>query len=203
MRHRPQDAAAMSPGPEAVHMERNSGSSAGAPHRGRELHRLAVAMLAGLLAISVLIGFLMVPRDDAVGSPDAIVVLGGAGSERAELGIHLHETYGVPLVLSSSAQDFAEDRGYGCPPAICILTDPETTLGEAREISELANERGWNRITVVTTRFHTTRARLLFRQCLGDRVSVVGARAGSGPGLPRWVNEVGGVVIGSTFDRAC
>jgi hypothetical protein len=184
-------------------MERESGSSAGARDRGRVVHRFAAAMLAGVLAIMVLLVIVMVPHDDDVGSPDAIIVLGGAGGERAELGIRLHETYGVPLVLSSSAQVFAEDRGYRCPPAICILTEPETTVGEAREISDLANERGWDRITVVTTRFHTTRARLLFRQCLGDRVSVVGARTRSGPGLRRWVNEVGGVVTGSTFHRAC
>jgi uncharacterized SAM-binding protein YcdF (DUF218 family) len=147
----------------------------------------------------------LIPRDDVVESPDAIVVLGGAGSERAELGVMLHEIHGAPLVLSSSARSFAEDLGYGCPPAICVVTDPETTIGEAREISRMADRRGWERIVVVTTRFHTARARILFRQCLGERVSVVGAeeaddaRAGRG----RWVREVGGIVIGATLDRAC
>jgi uncharacterized SAM-binding protein YcdF (DUF218 family) len=173
--------------------------------KGRKWHRFATASTLALTATAVTVVLWMMPRDDDIGATDAVVVLGGAGAERAELGISLHERYRVPLVLSSSAQVFAARRGYGCPPAICITTAPETTTGEARQISALADQRGWDHITVVTARFHTTRARVLFRQCLGDRVSVVGARRpdGSGPGLRRWFNEVAGLALGSTVDRAC
>jgi uncharacterized SAM-binding protein YcdF (DUF218 family) len=158
----------------------------------------AVVATAGAVAA-------LIPRDDTVVSPDAVVVLGGAGRERAELGIKLHELHDVPLVLSSSASFFAEELGQACPPATCVVTDPETTIGEAREISRMADERGWERIVVVTTRFHTARARILFRQCLGERVSVVGAEEPGGARVDRgrWVRELGGIVVGSTLDRAC
>lgn len=166
---------------------------------GLMLLSLAVAATAVVAARA------MAPRDDVVDSPDAVAVLGGAGQERADLGIELRQRYGVPLILSSSAQRFALRRGVDCRTAICIRTDPETTAGEARGIADLANEHGWDEVVVVTTDFHTTRARILFRQCLGDRVRVVGASPedGRGPGLRRWLNEVGGIVAGTTFRRAC
>jgi uncharacterized SAM-binding protein YcdF (DUF218 family) len=121
------------------------------------------------------------------------------------VGVELRDRYDVPLVLSSSAREQAAQRGIDCPPAICILTDPETTAGEARGLAELADEQGWDRMVVVTARFHTARARMLFRQCFGDSVAVVGAaRAdGRGPGIPTRTNEFLGLVAGSTVARAC
>jgi uncharacterized SAM-binding protein YcdF (DUF218 family) len=165
-------------------------------------------LIASLIALSV-VGVALVrwtaARDDAIASPDAVVVLGGAGPERAQLGGRLHERYEVPLVLSSSAQVFGSELGYDCPPAVCITTDPETTTGEARGVARLAEQYGWDEVVVVTTDFHTARARMLFRQCLGDRVSVVGASRpdGDGPGLDRRLNEVAGMIAGSTVLRAC
>jgi uncharacterized SAM-binding protein YcdF (DUF218 family) len=169
-----------------------------------------IIRLTGLLVLGAVIGTALIvwrvtPRDDSLASPDAIVVLGGAGQERADLGIALQERYDVPLVLSSSAQSFAENRGVTCPPEICILTDPETTTGEARAVGRLAETYGWDDVAVVTTDFHTARARLLFRQCLGDRVSVVGAEPAEGRrvGRRRWVNEAAGYIAGATVLRAC
>jgi uncharacterized SAM-binding protein YcdF (DUF218 family) len=163
------------------------------------------AVIALLVVILLIEALLMRPVDDAVEAPDVVVVLGGAGPERVELGVELSDRFGVPLVLSSSARDFGEDRGITCPPAVCILTDPETTAGEARAVAELAEERGWERVVVATTRFHTARARMLFRQCLGDRVAVVGAeRAGGlGPGVPTRTKELLGLLGGATLARAC
>ncbi len=147
----------------------------------------------------------MWPRDDVPRDPDAIVVLGGAGQERADLGIELHRRYDAELVLSSSAQVFAANRGIECgPAAICLDPEPETTIGEARAIAELAAERGWDHVTVATTRFHTTRARVAFRQCLGDDVTVVGAI-----GRPRsqefwlYLREAVATAATATVWRAC
>jgi uncharacterized SAM-binding protein YcdF (DUF218 family) len=172
------------------------------------MRALAIGCLAALFILGSLLGLAvwsLAPRDDPVASPDVIVVLGGAGPERAALGIELSERLDVPLVLSSSAQDFATDRGVSCPPAICIVTDPETTAGEARGVARLADSYGWQQVLVVTTEFHTARARLLFRQCLDDRVAVVGAaREGEeGPRPARWLRELLGLVAGKTVFRAC
>jgi uncharacterized SAM-binding protein YcdF (DUF218 family) len=165
---------------------------------------LAGVALLGVVAATALVSFL-VPRDDPVSAPDAVVVLGGATPERAQLGIELHERFDVPLVVSSSSRRYAREQGYPCPPAICILTDPETTVGEAQATAALAETHGWERVTIVTTEFHTSRARMLFRQCLGDRVSVVGAElpGNRNTGRRRWVNEAVGVLAGSTVARAC
>jgi uncharacterized SAM-binding protein YcdF (DUF218 family) len=171
----------------------------------RVLARIGVLCLVLIGTVVGVAVWSLFPRDDMIDSPDAIVVLGGAGQERADLGIALHERYDVPLVLSSSAQVFGANRGYDCESAICVRSDPETTTGEARAVARLAETYGWDEVVVVTTNFHTARARLLFRQCLGERVSVVGAELEEGRqvGRRRWANEVAGFVAGATVLRAC
>jgi uncharacterized SAM-binding protein YcdF (DUF218 family) len=161
-----------------------------------------------LLGAATALGTVLVmwPRDDVPRDPDAVAVLGGAGRERAELGIELAERYDAELVLSSSAANFGEKRGQDCgEEAICIEPNPETTTGEARDIAGLADDRGWGHLTVATTDFHTTRSRVLFRQCLGERVTVVGASGGEGrrqvlEELPR---EALGSLAALTIRRAC
>jgi uncharacterized SAM-binding protein YcdF (DUF218 family) len=160
-------------------------------------------------ALVVLTGaatFAMWPRDDAPRDPDAIVVLGGAGAERARLGIALRDRYDTTLVLSSSAINFAREEGVDCDiDAICLFPQPANTTGEARRVARLVEDKGWDHVTIVTTRFHTTRARVLFRQCLGDQVTVVGADRppGQGRGLDTYIKEAVGTVAAMTVRRAC
>jgi uncharacterized SAM-binding protein YcdF (DUF218 family) len=169
----------------------------------RRLPRLGVAVLAFACAVAAAT-FGMWPRDDIPDEPDAIVVLGGVGIERAQLGIELSERYDAALVLSSSAGWFAWHLGVRCgEDALCIKPDPESTVGEARAVAALAAEHGWRHVTVVTSDFHTTRSRLLFRQCLGDAVSVVGARSLEGRGVGAYAREAVGVLAGQTVRRAC
>ena len=68
---------------------------------------------------------------------------------------------------------------------------------------ELADEHGWDEVVVVTSDFHTARSRLLFRQCLGDRVAVVGASREGSVGFRQQLTEVAGIVVGATIRRAC
>jgi uncharacterized SAM-binding protein YcdF (DUF218 family) len=144
------------------------------------------------------------PSDDVPDDPDVVVVLGGFGEERTELGIALADESGAALVLSSSAADFGNERGYACGcDAICLEPDPETTIGEAQAVAVLAEQRGWERVAVVTSTHHTTRARVLFRQCL-RHVSVVGApRRDGGPELADYVREVVGTFAALSIRRAC
>ena len=160
-------------------------------------------VLAGLATAFVVY---LLPTDDEPRDPDAVVVLGGAGAERAELGIELAERYDAQLVLSSSAAIFGERQGRSCQlDAICFEPVPETTRGEAQMVAEMAEEHGWDHVTVATSAFHTSRSRFLFRQCLGDRVTVVGAvREGGQATTPRLlVREGAGVIAAATFQRAC
>lgn len=164
-------------------------------------------LIVGFAAAAALAVYVM-PRDDEV-PPDAdvVVVLGGAGGERAELGIELAERYEIPLVLSSSASIFGQRQGRSCGvDAICFEPDPANTAGEAANVAELAATEGWGHVVVATSKFHTSRSRMLFSQCLGeDRVSAVGSLA---PGrsettVQLMVREALGVIAGLTFARAC
>ncbi len=165
-----------------------------------------VVLLAVVLSVGGLVLY-MQPRDDVPRDPDAVVVLGGAGAERAALGIEVAERYDAELVLSSSAGIFGERLGRQCGvDALCFEPSPENTAGEAENVARLAAEHGWEHVTVATSDFHTSRSRYLFRQCLGrDRVTVVGANSDRGPrmDLRLLVRETTALIVGATVQRAC
>lgn len=169
-------------------------------------YAVGVVTVVVALAVAALVVYVL-PRDDVPIDPDVVVVLGGAGGERAELGIELAERFDVPLVLSSSASIFGERQGRTCgQDAICFEPFPENTAGEAENMARMADQEGWDRVVVATSRFHTSRSRWLFSQCLGEeRVSVIGSTAdGRSPTNPRLVvREALGIVAGTTFARAC
>jgi uncharacterized SAM-binding protein YcdF (DUF218 family) len=159
---------------------------------------LAAILVGGLVAVW--------PRDDEPADPDAVVVLGGAGRERMELGRALAERHDATLVLSSTAAFFGERAGLSCGvDALCLEPDPGTTIGEARMTADLAAHRGWTHVTIATSRFHTTRSRVLFRQCL-DEVSVVGTTRPDGtwfPGIDQMVREIAGTLAALSIEPAC
>lgn len=165
---------------------------------------MALAAVAATAAWAFTIYLL--PTDDQPRAPDAVVVLGGGGPERTELGLELAARYDARLVLASTAAVYGEQRGRTCSvDAICFDPDPPTTRGEARGVAELAREHGWGHVTVATSAFHTTRSRMLFRQCLSEQVTVVGAHADGRPATtPRLLlREGAGVLAGATIQRAC
>jgi uncharacterized SAM-binding protein YcdF (DUF218 family) len=170
---------------------------------GRVLGILVLTIAVGLGALVMY----AVPRDDVPRDPDAVVVLGGGGPERAELGIELAERYDAALVLSSSAAIFGRWQGRECGvDALCFEPSPENTAGEAENVAALAEEHGWGHVTVATSDFHTSRSRYLFRQCLGrDAVTVVGAEVDrdAGAQLRLLLRESTAIVAGATLRRAC
>jgi uncharacterized SAM-binding protein YcdF (DUF218 family) len=188
--------------------------------RGRWRAGLLGVASIGLILVAVPTAMVLFPHDDEPRAPDGILVLGGIGRERIDLAIELAERYDVPLVLSSSATWFANDRGYRCSlgNALCLQRPFATsTAEEARHTADFMDEQDWDHITVVTSSHHTARARILFRQCLADRVSVVGApRPETIPvedrGRP-WavtgvkplerVREVAGIFAAVSVRRAC
>lgn len=146
----------------------------------------------------------LVPRLDILGAVDAIVVLGGGAGERIALGRRLAAERGVPLVHSAEVRD--TDLHLGPEVEVVRLEPPPVnTAAEARATRELADTRGWSRIAVVTSTYHVNRSRMLFAQCLGDRVDVTGVRAtGSiGTRAHRYARELAGRIAGATIRRAC
>ena len=143
------------------------------------------------------------PSSDVLHLVRKVAASGGRG-ERLPLGIELRDRYDATLVLSASARGEGYNLGLRCDvDAICVRPYPATTRGEASTIAALTETYGWDHVTVATTRFHTTRARVLFRQCLGDRVSVVGARPTEARGLTTYVRETVGTLAALTVRRSC
>ena len=168
--------------------------------------RVASLVVGATAIVTAVTAFALWPRDDVPGDPDVVVVLGGAGQDRADLGIELSRRYGAQFVLSSSAALFGERRGLTCGvDAMCIDPVPETTVGEARTVADLAAYHGWTHVTVATSRHHTTRARTLFRQCLGNHVTVVGSRPRSDQRvtLGQYFREAAATIHAATIGRAC
>ena len=160
-----------------------------------------------LLLLTAVVGvavFAAVPRDDEVPeTADAVVALGGSEA-RVELAQRLAAETGAHLVLSAGSIDFGQRVGLACDvDATCLRPDPDTTIGEARGMADLAEERGWQTVVVATSAFHANRSRLVFEQCLDD-VAVAGAPDPASPEpLMRTAREVAGMLASVTVERAC
>lgn len=104
---------------------------------------------------------------------DAVVVLGGGDGERisAARGV-LPRLPGDPpaLVLSVPYEEPLLTCGsVPGQPAVevrCLVPEPPTTAGEATAMASLAAEQQWQRMVVVTSDYHVTRARVLVTRCV-------------------------------------
>lgn len=113
----------------------------------------------------------------AVSSPlakaDAIVVLAGEHDGREEYGISLAQRGLASTVVLSNPyrsndelmQRLCQARYYRIE-VICDRPPQTTTRGEAMMARDLAVQRHWQRLTVVTWRFHIPRTRFVFGRCL-------------------------------------
>lgn len=177
--------------------------------------RRILLVLAVLVAVwLVACAFLFVwPRTDTPPAhADAVVVLSGGLNRRLDPALALVRRGVAPVLAISSpfrgkwprAQDLCTGR---VKPAgfhvLCFQPKPFSTQGEARAIARLARLRGWSRVVVVTSTFHVTRARMLFRRCYPGRLWLVGS---SWPWwkLPEeWASETGKLAVQLTVQRGC
>lgn len=110
---------------------------------------------------------------------DAVVVLGGASSERLPVGRELVSDGLAPvLVLSHTDTPGNADADELCqrPESeriICFRPDPVTTRGEARAIARLAENNGWETMLVVTSRYHAVRSHQHLGQCSNAHLIMV------------------------------
>jgi uncharacterized SAM-binding protein YcdF (DUF218 family) len=161
--------------------------------------------LVAVLALAAVAVVAAVPRDDALPDRvDAVVALGGSDA-RVALARDIAAEHDAGLVLSAGSIDFGQGQGLRCDvDAHCLRPDPDTTVGEARGMAELAAAHGWEHVAVATSSFHVNRSRLVFRQCLDD-VAVVGTK---GPNASleasrRTLRELAGMAASLTVERAC
>ena len=139
---------------------------------------VGVLLVAWIVATVRLV---FVPTEDDVGKADAVVVLAGSKHERLDRGLELVRDGVAPVLVISDGFDPHQPRanrlcreGGESFTVVCFTPDPDSTRGEARSTAELARKNGWQRVLVVTSRFHVTRARMLFDRCLDADVDAVG-----------------------------
>jgi uncharacterized SAM-binding protein YcdF (DUF218 family) len=113
---------------------------------------------------------------DRLSRADAIVVLGSADTSRAMHAVDLfNQGYAPRVVFSGSssrrygtakrAEQTALDAGL--PASAALLSDhARNTYQEAKNLSQLAQQKGWHTLIVVTDALHTRRASRTFRTLL-------------------------------------
>jgi uncharacterized SAM-binding protein YcdF (DUF218 family) len=174
----------------------------------------AFAMVVGLWLVAVAILFVWPTANESPPAhADAVVVLAGGGNHRLDPALKLVQRGVAPVLAISSA--FKDPkwrkahrlcRGEDGPTrfhVLCFLAVPYSTRGEARTVARLAREHGWQRIVVVTSTYHVTRARMLFRRCYHGQLWTVGTSS-PWPYLPEeWVSETGKLTVQALAERSC
>lgn len=165
------------------------------PPRGGVLRVLrwsvAIALLGALVLVAITLPLTVFP--DAVAVPndaDVVVVLAGGSGERLGRALGLmNRPAGAPasLLLLSNAEDPPDkiiDALCGTAAeeysVACFRPDPVTTAGEAQAIGHLAQGQSWERIALVTSTYHATRARRRVERCVDADVQVVTAEPPGG-----------------------
>jgi len=166
--------------------------------RQRFIHVAAILALLGLgLTLAhrpLLIGFAHLFRVNDPAPSDALVLLHGGRSHRLARLLQLYREGLAPVILMGElgitpileVDETERIRNYlitnGVPPgAIRILPGGvvESTADEAGRVRDYVRSSPLRRITLVTTAFHTARARWIFRKALraqGVDVRVAAAR---------------------------
>jgi len=132
--------------------------------------------------------------EDPLDKADAIIVLGGDNfyADRATRGAQLFREGKAAVMVASGRRlrpnagiaelmehDLAE-RGVPGDKIVRFAQDADSTLEEAQALAKLAKERKWHSVIVVTSNFHTRRARYIFRRVFsqGMEVRIASARDG-------------------------
>jgi uncharacterized SAM-binding protein YcdF (DUF218 family) len=126
-------------------------------------------------------------REDSLRKADAIVVLGGEHDGREQYGLQLLRDGLAPVLLMSDpypSTDAAMQRACRTRienrEVLCQRPEETTTRGEAIRARQLAEERGWKTLIIVSWRYHLPRARLTFEGCFSDAPAALIMR-----GVPR------------------
>jgi uncharacterized SAM-binding protein YcdF (DUF218 family) len=142
---------------------------------------------------------------------DAVIVLSG-GRERLPPAMALVRRGVAPVLAISSVgrtrpwplgQRLCRRGRYAGAAVICFDAKPYSTQGEARAVERLVRARQWSRIVVVTSRFHVTRAHMLFRRCYDGGLWTVGVPFTWWKLPAQWVSETGKMVVQLTVQRGC
>jgi uncharacterized SAM-binding protein YcdF (DUF218 family) len=167
---------------------------------------VALALVVWLAATAIL---LVWPARDEPERADAVVVLSGVRKTRLAKGLELVRRGVAPtLVLSDGRAPGWREGNRLCDGGatfrvVCFRPHPYSTHGEAADVARLARARGWRSLVVVTSRYHLTRARMLFRRCLDGSVAGVWADTSTGDMALNIPFEWGKLLYQLTVERDC
>ncbi|MDJ0395250.1 YdcF family protein [Rhodococcus sp. G-MC3] len=144
---------------------------------------VALAMVLPVVLVSVvgIGGYLTFTKAtvDTVAKADAIIVLGGEHDGREAYGVSLAEQGVADTVVLSDPYGKSDavmkkycDTSTATYTVLCEKPDPSTTRGEAIFTQQLAQERGWTHVVVISWRYHLPRARHIFAQCFDGQVTM-------------------------------
>lgn len=139
--------------------------------------------------------------DEPAAHADAIVVLGDDNyyADRATHAAELYRQHVAATVVASGRRlrpsatltevmthDLIE-RGVPKERIVGIAQDVDSTREEAEGVAKLAQERGWKTLVVVTSNYHTRRARYIYSKVLPPGITATMASARDGDFDPeRW-----------------
>lgn len=108
-----------------------------------------------------------------------MILLSGDHGERQTLALRLLEEAVAPTLVLVGTSDGGVEKDLCSAPksfeVVCVRLNPDSTRNEARATAELAEQRGWRSLVVVTSTPHATRAHMLFSRCFDGSVATLGA----------------------------
>jgi len=132
--------------------------------------------------------------EDPLDKADVLIVLGDDNfyADRATRAVQLFREGKAPVIVASGRRlrpsaGMAEliehdlvERGVPKDKVLRFTHDGDSTLEEAEALARLVKERKWRKVIVVTSNYHTRRARYILRRVFpqGLGVSVASARDG-------------------------
>ena len=174
-----------------------------APTVRRSARRPAATAVLGLIFI-LLLGYelFMNPPLSGPARSDAVVVLAGASDERLPVARDLIESSAAPVLAitrTDTPGNASADRlcrtEVAEVPVVCYSPSQGNSRDEIRALAQVIDEQDWDQVTVVTSRYHATRAYTLLSQCSSADIHMVVSEPGFGvrEWLRRFVIEFGGL----------
>ena len=182
----------------------------------QSVRRTLVRALAALLILTAVSGAAFFPfagrflvREDPLQKSDAIVVLAGTRAERCLEAVDLYRSHWAPIILISpgrpegaelelqrlgirfpSDADLAREAmlQMNVPSAALEMLNGslDNTADEAAAVHRVADARHWSRVIVVTSKYHTRRARYAFVRELRDaNIEVIMRASRHDPSTPQ------------------
>jgi uncharacterized SAM-binding protein YcdF (DUF218 family) len=159
-----------------------------------------LVLAAGMLGWFVVNGGRYLQHEDPLQKADAIFVLAGTRVERPLEAVDLYKEGWAPLIVLSPGRPepgerLLRERGIrfptevelegnavaqlGIPPAAIIATNGyvDNTSQEANLLRAMVKARGWRRVIIVTSKYHTRRASFAFTRGLEGTGAQVVMRA--------------------------